>query len=89
MKFKDAGIAKLLVDKGATKPCHRCGGIKFAVIDGFSNFYLQDEIKGVILGGPTVPVVSVICNNCGAITSHAAGALGLLNQKEHEEKKND
>jgi hypothetical protein len=42
--------------------------------------------KGVdaslVLGGPTIPVAIAACNNCGAITFHALGALGLLKKEE-------
>lgn len=72
-------IAKLLTERGATKPCHRCGHTNFAVIDGYSSFSLQDSLEGgLVLGGPAVPVVTVACTKCGAITPHALGPLGLL-----------
>ena len=72
-------IAKLLTDRGATKPCHRCGHTKFAVIDGYSTHSLQENLDGgIVLGGPAVPVALIACENCGAITPHAVGVLGLL-----------
>ncbi len=72
-------IAKLLTERGATKPCHRCGHTNFVVIDGYATYSLQDNLDGgMVLGGPAVPVVLVACANCGAITPHAVGVLGLL-----------
>jgi hypothetical protein len=72
-------IAKTLTTRGATKPCHRCGHTKFVVIDGYSTYPLQSELNGgIVLGGPAVPVTLVACENCGAITPHAVGVLGLL-----------
>lgn len=72
-------IAKLLTQKGATKPCHRCGHTNFVVIDGYSHFSIQDNMsQGLVIGGPAVPVAMVACANCGAITPHALGALGML-----------
>lgn len=72
-------VAKILTERGATKPCHRCGNTNFAVIEGYSSFPLQENLDGnIVLGGPSVPVAMVACGNCGAITPHALGALGLL-----------
>jgi len=89
MKIDRDKIADLLTKKGAVHPCHRCGRASFTVLEGYSNLILQDDISiGLVIGGPSVPVVLVACSNCGAITSHALGALGLLPQKE-EGKKND
>ncbi len=88
MKIDREKIAGLLQGKGATNPCHRCGHTSFAVLEGYSNLILQDDIgRGIVIGGPSVPVALVACSNCGAITLHALGALGLLPQKE-EGKKN-
>ena len=72
-------VAKMLTERGATKPCHRCGHTNFSVIEGYSNFPLQENLDGdLFYGGPAVPVAMVGCSNCGAITPHALGALGLL-----------
>jgi hypothetical protein len=72
-------VIRLLLERAATRPCHRCGQDKFSVIDKYSSLSLQDEITGPLrLGGLSVPVVLVACDNCGAITAHAVGALGLL-----------
>jgi ribosomal protein L37E len=72
-------IAKLLTERGATKPCHRCGRTNFVVIDGYATTPLQDNLDGgMVLGGPAVPVALVACSHCGAVTPHAVGVLGLL-----------
>jgi len=79
MKIDRDEVAKNLTERGATKPCHRCGHTNFAVIEGYSSFSLQEKLDGnIVIGGPAVPVVMVACTNCGAITPHALGALGLL-----------
>lgn len=89
MDFDKDKITKIITEKGATKPCHRCGKNQFSVLEGYSNIMLQNNIgKGLYFGGPTVPVALVACNNCGSVTSHAIGALGLLPEKD-EDKTND
>jgi hypothetical protein len=76
-------IAKLLTERGAVKPCHRCGHSNFFVLDSYSYFNLQDNMsQGLVIGGPSVPFTMVACGNCGAITPHALGALGLLENPE-------
>lgn len=75
-------IAKILTEKGAIKPCHRCGKTNFTVLEGYSTFSLQQDLKGVVIGGPSVPICMVACTNCGSITPHALGALGLLPNAE-------
>ena len=83
MKIDRDEIAKLLKEKGATNPCHRCNQKQFTVLEGYSPLTLQDDIgKGFNIGGPAVPVALVACNNCGAIAAHALGALGLLPKDE-------
>ena len=72
-------IAAKIKQKGATLPCHRCGQNSFIVLGGFTSITLQDDFSGgIVLGGPSVPVAHIACNNCGAITSHAIGGLDML-----------
>jgi ribosomal protein L37E len=77
-------IAKIINEKGATQPCQRCGHSEFTVLEGFTNIQLQEKLSpGIVIGGGTiVPVAHIVCNNCGAITSHAIGALGMLSRGE-------
>ena len=76
-------IAQKLNEKGATRPCHRCGQNSFTVLKGFANIHLQEDFSvGLVIGGPAIPVVHIACKNCGAITSHALGALDMLPEEE-------
>lgn len=84
MKFEQQTkekIAKKLQEKGALKPCERCGQNNFTVLDGFVYIPLAQQLSGdIIIGGPQVPCAAVVCTNCGNISNHALGALGLLNE---------
>ena len=75
-------IIQLLLDKGAILPCPRCGNKSFSLVDGYFNQTLQQEVKGLVLGGPSIPSIVTACNKCGFISQHALGALGLLPQKK-------
>ncbi len=88
MKLNKEEIAKVLTERKALLPCHRCGKQSFTIVDGYTKIPMQediDEIQNTLLGGPSVPAVLVACNNCGAITMHALGALGLLPNKVEAE----
>ncbi len=75
-------IIKQLEQRKATAPCHRCGHPSFSLLDEFSNIMIKKGVDAsLVLGGPTIPVAIAACNNCGAITFHALGALGLLKQE--------
>jgi len=80
-------IIKALQEKGAVLPCPRCGNQNFTLIDGYFNQSLQKELSNnLIIGGPSIPSVGVVCNKCGFISSHAIGVLGLMpaEQKNNE-----
>lgn len=89
MKIERAQIIAKFNERKAVLPCHRCGQQKFSLVDEFANIMLQKEVGGgLVIGGPTVPAAIVVCDNCGAITYHALGALGLLPPQAAEVNKN-
>lgn len=75
-------IVKALEDRGAKLPCPRCGNQQFTLLDGYFNQSIQTELKGMVLGGPSIPSVVIACNRCGFLSQHALGALGLLPREE-------
>lgn len=77
-------IVQAIKEKGALNPCMRCGHPNFSLLDGFVNIPLAQEIlEGiVILSGTQVPCAIVICDNCGNISYHALGALGLIKKQK-------
>jgi ribosomal protein L37E len=78
-------IAEKIKEKKALLPCQRCGHKNFSVLDGFINLPLSKEISGnVIVGGPSVPCAVIACNNCGNLSNHALGALGMLNKEKKD-----
>jgi len=71
-------IIKALEERGAKLPCPRCGNQQFTLVDGYFNQTIQTELKGMVIGGPSVPSVVVVCTRCGYMSQHALGTLGLL-----------
>lgn len=81
-------IIEILNKKNAVKPCSRCGNSSFSFV-GYTKIMMDDQMDGSIrIGGPVVPSAIIACSNCGAITMHALGALGLLNNNEASDGKN-
>jgi hypothetical protein len=64
--------------KGANKPCPRCGKNSFAIIEEYITLAIQKDLNNIVIGGPSIPAAVAICNNCGYISLHALGAIGLL-----------
>ncbi|MCX8514660.1 MAG: hypothetical protein ORN24_03750 [Burkholderiales bacterium] len=79
-------IAKTITERGALLPCPRCGKNQFTLADGYVNTPLQNALNEFIIGGPSIPSVAVICTNCGYISNHAIGVLGLMPANPQEAK---
>jgi hypothetical protein len=77
-------IIKALADRGAKLPCPRCGNDAFTLLDGHFNQIIQDEPKGIVLGGRTIPSIIIACKRCGYLSQHALGVLGLLPKEENK-----
>jgi len=84
-KKKQAIIARLsqaLQSNAVPLTCPMCGNKEFTIADGYTIQTLQDRIGTIQLGGPSIPCVTIICKNCGFVSQHAIGALGLTMEKE-------
>ena len=77
-------ITKALHERGATKPCPRCGNDTFTLVDGYFLQNVQAELETIRFGGQTVPSVAVVCMQCGFISHHALALLGLSPEEEVE-----
>ena len=75
-------VIEAINKKGANKPCPRCGKDKFTLLDSYFNQPVQDKNTGFALGTNVVPCAVTYCNNCGFISQHALGILGLLKKKK-------
>ncbi|WP_370560526.1 hypothetical protein [Edwardsiella tarda] len=83
--FDKQQAIKKLTEKNALLPCHRCGSKSFGIVDGVTSYSLVNDpnmIGSVMVGGPSLPVLHVFCENCGALTSHSLGILELLPKED-------
>lgn len=78
-------ISNALQQKQALLPCPRCDKQKFTLLEGYFNQTIQQDLQaGLTIGGPSVPSVVVVCDNCGYMSQHALGVLGLLPKNQNE-----
>ena len=82
-KFDKEKIAEILTNKGADKPCHRCGHEDFAIIDQYTYIPLQETLsQSINLGGSAVPAILTVCLNCGSVNFHALAGLDLMPEQQ-------
>lgn len=72
---------------GKTTTCPMCGHTQFTIADAYVTNVLQDDVKSVSIGGPAIPALAILCSNCGFISQHALGMLGLLSSAEKSDDK--
>ena len=65
--------------------CPVCHSKEMMLSDGFYYHPINKEVSGnLVIGGPSIPTVAVICKNCGYFMEFAVGILGLLPKKEEK-----
>lgn len=67
---------------GKGTKCPMCGHSHFTIADAYLLNILQPDLKSVTLGGPSIPSLAIVCTNCGFISQHSLGVLGLLPRDE-------
>ena len=78
-------INAILTERKAVLPCPRCGNTYFSLLHGFVSLPVQNPTaENAVNGGPAIPCVVTVCNNCGFLSNHALGVLGLLANQEVE-----
>ena len=77
-KVEKEEIIEQLLKKGVDRPCPRCGNDAITLVDGFFNQTVQDDASDFVIGGASIPTIVTACTNCGFLSQHALGVLGLL-----------
>lgn len=73
-KYREKGRDKII--------CSVCGNDAFMIIDGFISQSLQSNVGGgLVIGGPALPSVPLICKHCGNTLYFNLGILGELDAK--------
>lgn len=69
--------------------CNVCGQNDLIVEGPFSKT-IQEMPGSLVLGGPSIPTMAVICKSCGHLREFALGSFGLLDEfqaKDEDETK--
>lgn len=81
-KHKDA-IVKELNNKVGNFICPICHKGPFTLVDGYFVQSSQNDYKNFIIGSDTIiPSVIIVCNNCGFMSQHSLGVLGLIEKSQ-------
>lgn len=64
--------------------CPICHNGHFSIVDGYSNHVLTADYHEIALSGKILPFIMLVCDNCGFISYHALGTLGLLDNIDKE-----
>lgn len=84
-------IAKALKKRNVELPCSRCGNAGHSIESGYALIGLHKEFSYVAFYNPnsTIPCVSLICSQCGLLSSYAVGILlpELFAEKNEQLKK--
>lgn len=79
-------IVQALASRVDKMECPFCHQGRFTLIDGYITDSVQNDFSYQIIGSKTtLPSVALVCNNCGFISQHSLGILGLLNSEDNEE----
>lgn len=71
-------IAEALEKKKNGLTCPMCQNKNFIMADGYFNNIMQTQFNSMSIGGPAIPTIAIVCSNCGFVSQHALGVLGLL-----------
>lgn len=76
---------------GETKfKCPVCTNNQFSLAGGFTKDSIMDNVEGgLVLGGPVLPSIPIICTNCGNTFFLNAKILGISTDKETKNKKDE
>lgn len=84
-------IIQRLASRVEKMKCPMCQSEKFTLLDGYITDIVKEDYSKIVIGQVTmIPSVALVCNNCGFISQHSLGALGLLQPSaDHQSNKTE
>lgn len=76
-------LAKTLTEKIGQFQCPMCHKGPFSLVDGYFSPSLLNQYHTPAISMNGIPMAAVVCDNCGFVSFHALGAIGLLNNKNN------
>lgn len=74
---KDRVISAVSAKAPTLGACPVCAHPEWTLADGFIFLAIQEPSGPVVLGGPSMPCVALVCNNCGNTVLLNVMTLGL------------
>lgn len=71
----DECVKKLKHIIDAHMECPMCGNKDFMVYEGFTKNTIQPNLDQFLIGGPSIPCVSIVCTRCGFLSQHAVEVI--------------
>lgn len=72
-------IINRLSERISSFECPICHNKTFNIVDGYFIQRLQKQVNEYVIGaGPFMPSIAIVCTNCGFMSQHNIGVLGLL-----------
>ena len=71
-------ISEELTKRKHSLTCPMCQNRNFIMADGYFSNIMQPDFGSISIGGPGIPTIAIVCNNCGFVSQHALGVLELL-----------
>ncbi|WP_339175036.1 hypothetical protein NSS90_14905 [Bacillus sp. PS93] len=68
-------IQKSIQEKGALRPCDKCGCQDIILLDQYVRVDMQDSPYDTVLGGHHIPAIGLVCDRCGNINLFAAKSI--------------
>jgi len=62
--------------------CPMCGEKNFSLLNEVLRTDVQEELERAVMKGRGVPTLAIICTNCGFLSQHVLGTLGLLGKDQ-------
>ena len=75
--LRDQIIHKIQDKTGSTK-CTICHTGPLIIGDGIISLNLQKKTRGLVLGGPHMPCVALVCSHCGHTHLFNLVTLGII-----------
>jgi hypothetical protein len=76
-------VSAALSERVAAFGCYACGRQNTWVLaDAFVNFSLVESVNVMVVGGPSMPCVALVCSHCGHTVFFNALVLGLQDMLE-------
>lgn len=81
-------IANWLNERARSNHCPSCGSNNWSMGDDLFNL-MPYTGGGMIIGGPTYPVVFLVCNHCAYVRQYMAMPMGIFEESSEKSSSSD